>query len=135
MKAVLTVVLVTVGMLLAVACGKASSDDGPGETTTTAAALGAKASCDRTIGEASCDEYRTGTSFGLERSLCEGKKGRFVLAACPAEGRVGACELGGGEVKRYYATAASGRAFTPAEAKADCAREAAGGRFVAANER
>lgn len=129
----LTVALVTVGMLAAVACGKPSKDEAKAsETKTTAAALGAKASCDMTAELGSCNEYREGTSFGLEKSLCEGFKGRFTMTSCPTQGQIGWCTMDGGEVKRYYGASAKEHAYTPEEAKGDCESDLVKGKYTAA---
>lgn len=128
----LTVALVTVGMLAAVACGKPSKDDRAGETSTTAAALGgAKASCDMMGELGSCNEYKNGSTFGLEKSLCEGFKGKFAMAACPTTGQIGWCALSDGEVKRYYGGAAKDHAYSLDEAKSDCEGDLLKGKFTA----
>jgi len=133
MKNLMLVGLVTLGMLSAVACGKPSkgSDaDKAGETNTTSAGVGAaKASCDMSSDTGSCNEYRDGTTFGLEKSLCEGFKGKFTMAACPTSNQVGWCSLSEGEVKRYYGSGAN--TFTQAEAKADCESDLLKGKFTA----
>lgn len=127
-----TVALVTVGMLAAVACGKPSKDDRAGEANTTAAAIGAaKASCDMTGELGSCNEYKNGSTFGLEKSLCEGFKGKFAMAACPTTGQVGWCALSDGEVKRYYGSSAKDHAYTLDEAKSDCESDLLKGKFTA----
>lgn len=131
-SACFTVTVVTVGMLAAVACGKPSKDERAGEASTTAAALGAaKASCDMASELGSCNEYKNGSSFGLEKSLCEGFKGKFAMAACPTTGQVGWCTLSDGEVKRYYGAAAKEHAYTLEEAKADCESDLLKGKFTA----
>jgi hypothetical protein len=128
----LLVALVTAAMLAAVACGRPSKDDKAGQTRTTAASVpAAQASCDMTAELGSCNEYATGTSFGLERSLCEGFKGRFLHTSCPTTGEIGRCVLSGGEVKRYYGASAKDHAYTTAEAKADCESELVDGAYIA----
>src|SRR6185295_11705216 len=123
MKAFLGVATVSAAMIVAVACGR-SEEPKSSETRTTSASLAARASCDRTQESGSCEEYRNGTSFGLEKSLCEGFKGRFAMTPCSTRGMVGSCRLGDGEVKRYYASR-----FTSDEAKADCESEIVRGTF------
>ena len=132
----LTVAAVTVSMLAAVACGRPSKDDArTGETRTTAASVSAaKASCDMTAELGSCNEYATGTTFSLEKSLCEGFKGKFSRTSCPTAGEIGRCMLSGGEVKRYYGVSAKDRAYSAAEAKADCESELVKGQYVARGE-
>lgn len=127
-----TIAFVTVGMLAAVACGKPSKDEKAGETDTTAAAVGAaKASCDMTGELGSCNEYENGSTFGLEKSLCEGFKGKFALTPCPTSGQIGWCALEGGEVKRYYGASAKDHAYTLDEAKGDCESDLLKGKFTA----
>jgi hypothetical protein len=133
MKSLLTVAFVTVGMLAAVACGKPSKDDAAGNTNTTAASVtGAKASCDMSAEVGSCNEYRNGSSFGLEKSLCEGFKGKFSLGSgCATGNQVGSCTMPDGEVKRYYGTSIGAHGFSVDDAKADCESEILKGKFTA----
>ena len=133
MKSLVTVAFVTVGMLAAVACGKPSKDDEAGKTNTTSASVGAaKASCDMSAEVGSCNEYRSGTTFGLEKSLCEGFKGKFTLGGgCSQANQVGSCALSDGEVKRYYGTAVGAHGFTVDDAKSDCESEILKGKFTA----
>jgi hypothetical protein len=117
---------VTAGMLAAVACARrdASDDRRPAQATLNAAALNVKASCDMTAVMGACSEYRSGTTFGLERAMCDTHRGRFTTSACPEAGRRARCEMSGGEVKRYYGQ------LSLADAKADCESELARGTFV-----
>jgi hypothetical protein len=133
MKSLLTIAFVTVGMLAAVACGKPSKDDEAGKTNTTAASVtGAKASCDMSAEVGSCNEYRSGTSFGLEKSLCEGFKGKFTLGGgCASDNQVGSCTMPDGEVKKYYGASIGAHGFSLEDAKADCESEILKGRFTA----
>lgn len=134
MKTTLKLVAVTTLMLLAVvACTK--KDDGktekPGETSTTSANVAAKASCNMLTELGTCNEYRTGSSFGLEKSLCEGFKGKFTNAGCSTEGQIGSCLMSEGEVKRYYGSKVAGdHALTIEEAKSDCESELVKGKFT-----
>ncbi len=121
----LGVASLTAAMLLAVACTR--RDDRAGSTNTTSAAVSARASCDTLASLGTCSEYQARASFGLERSMCDGFKGRFTSAACPESGRIARCELPSGEVKRYYAQ------LTVVDAKADCQSELVRGRFVVEN--
>ncbi|MBX3185481.1 MAG: hypothetical protein KF819_00645 [Labilithrix sp.] len=134
---------VTSLMLAAVvACGR--KDEGKAaETTTTGASVraanlttkgaGAKASCDMLAELGTCNEYQNGTTFGLEKSLCEGFKGRFSNAPCSTEGQIGSCAMSDGEVKRYYDSGVAGdHALSVAEAKSDCESELVKGKFTAA---
>ncbi|HEY8075203.1 MAG TPA: hypothetical protein VIF62_13860 [Labilithrix sp.] len=120
----LSVAVVTGAMLLAVACAR--RDDHAASTTTTSAAETARSSCDTLASLGTCSEYahQGRASLGLERSMCDGFKGRFSQVACPESGRIARCELPSGEVKRYYAQLAI------ADAKADCESELVHGRFV-----
>lgn len=130
--AVTTLMLVTVA-----ACGKkdeAKSDksDKPGETSTTSAAVAAKASCDMLAEIGTCNEYRNGTSFGLEKSLCESFHGTFANAGCSTAGQIGSCVMTEGEVKRYYGTKVAGEhALSLEEARSDCEGELVKGKFTA----
>lgn len=130
------VVAVTSLMLVAVAaCGK-KDDAGPraaetSTTSTTSAALAAKASCTMVAELGTCNEYRNGSSFGLEKSLCEGFHGKFANAGCSTEGQIGSCLMSDGEVKRYYGAKVAGdHALTLDEAKGDCESEIVKGKFT-----
>jgi hypothetical protein len=133
MKNLLVIAAVTVGMLSAVACGKPAKQDEASQTNTTSAAVGApKANCDMSAEVGSCNEYRNGTTFGLEKSLCEGFKGKFTLGGgCGAANQVGSCALSDGEVKRYYGAAIGAHGFSVDEAKSDCESEILKGKFTA----
>jgi hypothetical protein len=143
MKTVLklaTVTSVTALMLVAVAaCGKKddakAAPENAGETTTTSAALtaltAARASCNMVSELGTCNEYKAGTTFGLEKSLCEGFHGRFAHGGCSTEGQLGSCVMSDGEVKRYYASTIAGEhALTVDEARSDCASDAVKGKFT-----
>ena len=129
---------VTALMLVAVAaCAKkddaklADKADKVGETTTTSAAVTAKASCTMVTELGTCNEYRAGTTFGLEKSLCEGFHGKFAHAGCSTEGQLGSCVMSDGEVKRYYGSAIAGEhALTVDEARSDCESDAVKGKFT-----
>jgi hypothetical protein len=127
---------VTALMLVAVAaCGKkddAKAAEKAGETTTTSAAMtAAKASCNMVNELGTCNEYKAGTTFGLEKSLCEGFHGRFAHGGCSTEGQLGSCVMSDGEVKRYYASTIAGEhALTVDEARSDCASDAVKGKFT-----
>jgi len=128
--------VVTTLMLAAVAaCGKKDAASKPaeaaGETTTTSAAVPAKASCNMLTELGTCNEYRSGTTFGLEKSLCEGYRGKFASAGCPEEAQVGSCAMSDGEVKRYYGSKVAGEhALSVEEAKSDCESELLKGKFT-----
>jgi hypothetical protein len=134
MKTTLKLAFVT-GLMLAavVACGKKDDKrDQPSETATTSAAVAAKASCNMLSELGTCNEYRSGTTFGLEKSLCEGFKGTFANQGCSSEGQIGSCTMSDGEVKRYYGTKLAGdHALTLDEAKGDCEGELVKGTFTA----
>jgi hypothetical protein len=134
MKTTLKLVAVTALMLAAVvACGKKDEKtDKPSETSTTSAAVAAKASCNMLSELGTCNEYRNGTSFGLEKSLCEGFKGTFANQGCSTEGQIASCLMSEGEVKRYYGSKMAGdHALTLDEAKGDCESEIVKGKFTA----
>jgi hypothetical protein len=127
---------VTALMLVAVAaCGKkddAKAAEKAGETTTTSAAVtAAKASCNMVNELGTCNEYRAGTTFGLEKSLCEGFHGRFAHAGCSTEGQLGSCVMSDGEVKRYYGSMIAGEhALTVDESRSDCESDAVKGKYT-----
>ncbi len=134
MKTTLTLVAFTSLMLAAVvACGKKADGSESGSQTSTIAATGvAKASCSMVAELGTCNEYRNGPSFGLEKSLCEGYKGTFTNGGCGAAGQIGSCTMSDGEVKRYYgAKIAGAHALTLDEAKSDCLSESIKGVFTA----
>ena len=121
---------VTTLMLAAVvACAKKSdAGDRPGETSTTSAALSAKASCNMLAELGTCNEYpgagAARTSFGLEKSLCEGFRGRFANTSCATDGQIGSCLMSDGELKRYYGSKVAGdHALSLEEARSDCESE------------
>jgi hypothetical protein len=124
---------VTTLMLAAVvACGKkGDATDKPGETSTTSATVSAKASCNMLAELGTCNEYRSGTSFGLEKSLCEGFHGQFANTGCSTDGQIGSCLMSEGEVKRYYGSKVAGdHALSLEEAKGDCESELVKGKFT-----
>lgn len=129
MKTFFGVAAISTALIVAVACGR-SEDPKTSETRTTSASQtvrGARASCDRTRESGTCEEYKSGTSFGLEKSLCEGFKGKFAMTPCEARGMVGSCRIGDaqtGEVKRYHESR-----FSAESAKADCESEIVKGTF------
>jgi hypothetical protein len=134
MKTTLKLVAVTALMLAAVvACGKKDDKrEQPSETSTTSAAVTAKASCNMVAELGTCNEYRGGTSFGLEKSLCEGFKGKFANQGCSADGQIGSCAMSDGEIKRYYGSKIAGdHALSLEEAKGDCEGELVKGTFTA----
>jgi hypothetical protein len=127
---------VTALMLAAVAaCGKKEEGKGAdraAETTTTSAVATAMASCDMLAELGTCNEYRGRASFGLEKSLCEGYKGKFANTGCATNGQLGSCLMSDGEIKRYYGAKVAGEhALTGAEAKADCESALVKGTFTA----
>ena len=80
-----------------------------------------------------CNEYRGEgrTSFGLEKSLCEGFHGRFANAGCSTDGQIGSCLMSEGEVKRYYGSKLAGdHALSVGEARGDCESELLKGKFT-----
>jgi hypothetical protein len=126
---------VTALMLVAVAaCGKkddAKAAEKAGETTTTSAAVTARASCNMVNELGTCNEYKAGTTFGLEKSLCEGFHGKFAHAGCSTEGQLASCVMSDGEVKRYYGSTIAGEhALTVDEARSDCESDAVKGKFT-----
>lgn len=134
-KTTLQLAAVTTLMLAAVvACGKrGDAGDKPGEATVTSAAVASKASCNMLTQIGTCSEYRGAgrTSFGLEKSLCEGFHGTFANGGCSTDGQIGSCLMSDGEVKRYYGPKVAGEhALSLEEAKADCQSDAVKGTFT-----
>jgi hypothetical protein len=134
MKTTIALTAVSAMMLAAVACGKRDATAfAAAPVETTSGDLSAKASCSMRASLGTCSEYREGTSFGLEKSLCETYRGEFRSGSCPAAPLVGSCTIAGGEVKRYYRAGGAGeRALTLAEARADCESDAVKGAFSTA---
>lgn len=121
MKPLFVVAFVTIGMLVAVACGR-PKDDRPSEASTTSAAL--VASCETVAERGICEEYEGSGRLGLERSLCDAAKGRFGMTSCPTAGQVGWCTMHDGAVKRYYGSRV-------ADPKSDCEGDVLKGRYTA----
>src|SRR4051812_24451609 len=134
MKTTLKLAAATTLMLAAVvACGRKdeAKADKPGETTITSASIGARASCNMLAELGTCNEYRNGSTFSLEKSLCEGFHGKFENAGCSTEGQIGSCLMSEGEVKRYYGSKVAGdHALTIEEAKGDCESDIVKGKFT-----
>jgi len=135
MNPAIKLAVVTTLMLAAViACGRKADDakaDKAGETSTTSATVTARASCNMLAELGTCNEYRDGTSFGLEKSLCEGFHGKFANAGCSTDGQIGSCAMTGGEVKRYYGSKSAGDlALSVEEAKSDCESDLVKGKFT-----
>jgi hypothetical protein len=137
-KTTLQLAAVTTLMLAAVvACGKKDdlgkvAAEKAGETTTTSAGIAAaKASCNMLTELGTCNEYRAGSSFGVEKSLCENFHGKFSNAGCSSEGQIGSCLMSEGEVKRYYGSKRAGdHALSVEEAKGDCESDVVNGVFT-----
>ena len=152
----LVVVAVTVTSLMLVAVAACGKQDGAGtksgaaartaQTSTTSALVAARASCTMVAELGTCNEYRSenapraanelkagsGSSFGLEKSLCEGFHGKFSTAGCSTDGQIASCLMSDGELKRYYGAAVAGEhALTVAEAKADCESDIVKGTLTA----
>jgi hypothetical protein len=119
--------LLVVGMLAAVACSK-PGEEPLSEATTTSSAVKAISSCSSLRDRGTCSEYTSSSkNFSIEKSMCGSAHGDFSLTACPASGRIGVCEIGEGEAKRYYSAH-----FTAETAKADCEKSGQNARFLAA---
>jgi hypothetical protein len=130
------VIVVSSLMLLAVAaCEKkdAGREAAASQTRTTSASTGAaSASCDMVSALGTCNEYRNGTTYGLEKSLCQRFHGKFSSAGCSTGGQIGSCLMSDGEVKRYYGSGVAGdHALSVSEAKEDCESEVMKGSFSA----
>jgi hypothetical protein len=117
--------------LLVLCCGCKKDPDKAAPIASASADLatrGPRASCNLLDQQGTCTELAK--EQPVEKTLCEGLRGRWSAAPCPAEGRVGTCEKEGGETKRYYKTFVELRSFTPEEAKADCESELIRGKFT-----
>ncbi|MDB4941226.1 MAG: hypothetical protein JWP97_760 [Labilithrix sp.] len=102
-----------------------------GETGTTNALLAPQASCTMVDQIGTCNEYRRGSSFALEKSLCEGLRGTFRTSGCERKGVIASCETSDGEIKRYYGGEVAGpHALTLDEASSDCRGEQMKGTFT-----
>ena len=128
---------VTALMLVAVAAcakkddAKAAPENAGEATTTSAAVTSGPASCSMVNELGTCNEYKAGATFGLEKSLCEGFHGKFAHGGCSTEGQLGSCVMSDGEVKRYYGSLIAGEhALTVDEARTDCASDAVKGKFT-----
>lgn len=129
----LTALSFATAMIAALACGRSNEtkEEPLSQTTTTSAASVQIASCDMIGATGSCSEYSSLASsnpFGVERALCRGSRGDFITKACPSIGRIGSCDLGHDEVKRYY-TGEHG--FTAETARLDCEENGQRGKFIA----
>lgn len=62
-----------------------------------------KASCDKSeeIGS-SCDDYSVADALDLNKSMCEGMKGKYEKKPCPTDKLVGSCVFPTGRTTRYY---------------------------------
>ena len=108
LKLVAVAAVTTLMLAAVVACGKkddAKAGDTPGVTSTTSANIGGpSASCNMLVELGTCNEYRGGAGFGLEKSLCDSFKGKFANAGCSTEGQIGSCLMSDGEVRRSEGT-------------------------------
>lgn len=96
--------------------------------------VGVLASCDMTTEVGSCNEYAK-LSMGLEKSLCQGLKGKYVEGAgagCPVANEVGQCTMTDAEVKHYYGTNVGPHGYTTVDAQKDCISPEIGGKFSSA---
>jgi hypothetical protein len=99
----------------------ASGDNRDAEPARGAVTIGRVGSCDRASSTGTCSEYG-GTYLAqneiLLTSSCGKLGGTFVYAECPNTSVVGACTLSTGEVRKFYATGASG--YEPDRARKEC---------------
>ncbi|MBL8612004.1 MAG: hypothetical protein JNL38_31970 [Myxococcales bacterium] len=125
----------TSAVIVFLSCGCTKKDDkagvDPASSAKTTAAAPAKASCDLLDQIGVCTEYAKLEAAALEKSLCEGLKGRWKEGPCPTDGVVGSCAMTGGDTKRYYKTFQELKSFTVEEAEADCQSELVKGVFTA----
>ncbi|MBZ0115999.1 MAG: hypothetical protein K8H88_03315 [Sandaracinaceae bacterium] len=78
-------------------------------------------SCNKIEALSSCTDL-SGDAFALgeemQRSLCEGMTGTYAASTCPTANLVGSCNIGAGQIRRYYSTGTL--AFTAQSAQEDC---------------
>lgn len=125
------VAVATLCAVAAMACGKRTDERSSATTTSSAVASAGHATCNMIPVAGKCDDYAREDPRGLTRSLCEGFKGAYSNAACPADGLVGTCALKGDDRKRYYVTKDALTSFTPEDARKDCESDLVQGKFTA----
>jgi hypothetical protein len=81
---------------------------------------GSVGACDNVASVSTCRDLSGGAFLlgeDFQRNLCMGTY--TSGGGCPADGRVGSCDDGNGQVTRYYST--GGIPYTADSARADCA--------------
>lgn len=113
----------SVTLLLALAAplslGGCGGDDSAASAQSSSGQTG---SCNNVPNLSTCTDL-SGDAFALgeslQRSMCEAGNGTFGSGAgCPSENRIGSCEIGSGQVRRYYST--GGNPYEAEAAQSDC---------------
>jgi hypothetical protein len=101
------------------ACAAACRKSAPARTV---ASVDLRSSCDARAVLSQCTDYAARALAAGERFLqgpCSAVRGAFASAPCPAGDRVGSCEVGGTEVRRFYGTGPN--RYERARARRECA--------------
>lgn len=86
-----------------------------------------KNSCDKSEEMSSCDDYSVADALDLNKSMCEGMKGKYEKKACPSDKLVGSCVFPTGRTTRYYVPKKdTGFGMSGADHKKDCEMEMLG---------
>jgi hypothetical protein len=112
-------------LLVLGACGSSNTDSTPSSASPAAeqenSASSTHGSCNKIAELGTCNDL-SGDAFLLgeemQRSMCTGLNGTYGSAACPTENLVGSCDIGGGQIRRYYSTGTL--PFTGETAQQDC---------------
>jgi hypothetical protein len=116
--------------MTSLACGKKTDERSAATTTSSATATNGRATCNMIPVAGKCDEYGKEDPLGMARSLCEGFKGTYSMAACPQDGLVGTCVMKGEDRKRYYVTKDEPTSFSADDARKDCENDLVQGKFT-----
>lgn len=111
------------GLLLALTAPAALTACGGEEAEAQSAAESSQTgSCNNVDNLSTCTDL-SGEAFtlgeSLQQSMCQAGNGTYASGgACPTAGLVGSCQIGGGQLRRYYSTGAL--AYDAARAQSDC---------------
>jgi hypothetical protein len=101
------------------ACGKTERlDEAPAPSAVTAPV---RAACDRVTTMSVCSDYalaRPAKDPALLAAACTKLGGTYVASSCPNTAVLGACTLGNGEMRTYYAS--GGAAYDAPRAEKEC---------------
>jgi hypothetical protein len=114
--------LASLALLASTACSR-SKDAGLSASSSAAAATpeSAASSCDRVTSMSVCSAYtaaQVATSAKVLAAQCAKLGGVYVAATCPNTSVLGACTVGTGELRVYYASGAL--AYDAARAEKEC---------------